>query len=362
MCYARQALSAKSPAELLWIMMGSMTFGLPRRYLPIEAMPEKKRHHYIPKAYLKAFHDSVDRVLVYRKDNPAEPLHVSPDATQFRRYYYSQTLPSGGTDNNTLEDFFSTIEGEWPETVSRLLRGENVNDKLEHIFQFIALQRVRVPASRDAVESMLGVGVKDTIRAMLKAGKLPPPPKSLKRGFPDNISVSIDPQRSIHAMGALISGMAPLFSSIGLGAIHNTSSKPFLTNDNPVMWFDPSVPFEHQRPYTIRDSGPVVLLFPVSPKLLLMGSNEYKEGFGLHGLSHAEVSDDAWVDRVNAQTCRFGYEAVIAQSRGQESLIAEYAAVSPVHDHVQLLAHRGAATLHRYAFGPRVAKPKWRGN
>ena len=71
--------------------------------------------------------------------------------------------------------------------------------------------------------------------------------------------------------------------------------------------------------------------------------------------------DDSWVDLVNEQVCRFAYEAVIAQSVGQEELIAKYVDVSPIHESVILPVTNGAATLHSHAFGPRLVKPKWRG-
>ncbi|WP_366946012.1 DUF4238 domain-containing protein [Polaromonas sp.] len=134
---------------------------------------QKKRHHYVPKAYLSAFCDAEGRICVYRKDRAETLLRVKPDATQFRGYYYSQPIPEGGTDNNTLEDLFSTIEGPWPETVSRLQRRENVNDRLENIFEFMALQRARVPASRDGTEAALSEKVRATMVDMLQNGKLP---------------------------------------------------------------------------------------------------------------------------------------------------------------------------------------------
>jgi hypothetical protein len=117
------------------------------------------------------------RLLVYRKDGPPEPIPVVPDATQFRRYYYSQPTPEGGQDNNTLEACFSSIESDWPDTIAKLHRREDASDRLENIFQFIALQRVRVPASRDLVEAQLAQTVKDTMKVMLANGTLPPPPQ-----------------------------------------------------------------------------------------------------------------------------------------------------------------------------------------
>ncbi|TXH89044.1 MAG: DUF4238 domain-containing protein [Rhodoferax sp.] len=323
-------------------------------------MQQTKRHHFVPKAYLKAFCDPEGRLLVYRKDGPREPLRQVPDATQFRGYYYSQPTPEGSQDNNTLEAFFSTIEQDWPETVAKLHKREDVNDRLQNIFEFMSLQRARVPAARDAVEATLAQTVKDTMQVMLANGKLPAPPQGLE-DLPNQVRVSIDPHMSIHAMVAILQGMGKLYSMLGFAAVHNTTARPFLTSDNPVLWFDPSVPFDKQLPYTINpDGGPVFLVFPVSPTLALIGATEYKDAFNRHGLLHSDVPDEAWVELINAQICRFAYEAVLAQSIGHEEMIAKYTDVSPVHEAVPLQVGKGIATFHRHVFGPRLAKPKWK--
>ncbi|MFV0926498.1 DUF4238 domain-containing protein [Pseudomonas palmensis] len=83
-------------------------------------MNQKKRHHFIPKAYMNSFCDEAGRVFVYRKDGDGKPLRVVPNATQFQGYYYSQPTPDGGTDNNKLEDLFCEYEGAWPPLVKRL--------------------------------------------------------------------------------------------------------------------------------------------------------------------------------------------------------------------------------------------------
>ena len=324
-------------------------------------MQQTKRHHYVPKAYLKAFCDDQGKLRVYRKDAPTKPLHQVPDATQFRRYYYSQPIPDGGQDNNTLETAFSSIEMHWPETVTKLHARDDVNDRLENIFQFIALQRVRVPASRDVAESMLAQTVKDTMKVMLANGTLPPPPAGLEER-PNQVQVAIDPHRSIHSMVAMLEGIGKLFSLVGLVAVHNNTDLPFITSDNPVLWFDPSLQFDEQRPYTLQPGGPVFLVFPVSPKLALIGSTQYREFFGTHGLQHSDLPDEGMVYAINSQVCRFAYEAVITQESGWEELIAEHAGVSPVHEAVNIPMAKGMATLHRMAFGPRAAKPKWKGD
>jgi len=115
---------------------------------------DKKRHHYVPKAYLKFFCDESGKVFVYLKDDLEKVIQQTPDKTGFHKYYYSQPLPTGGKDHNTLEDLFSELEDKWPSIVGRMLKRENVSDSLDDIVRFICLQRARVPAARDAIEKM----------------------------------------------------------------------------------------------------------------------------------------------------------------------------------------------------------------
>ncbi|WP_454730874.1 MULTISPECIES: DUF4238 domain-containing protein [Cupriavidus] len=313
-------------------------------------MTIKKRHHYVPKAYLKAFADAAGRVLVYRKDEPSKVLHVAPDGTGFERYYYSQPTPDGGVDHNLLEDLFSQTEGLWPAVVERLSRGENVNDSLLLIFEFMLLQRVRVPASRDATEARLAAQVHQAMLDMFAEGKLLPPPPELA-GRLDEVVVSIDPHKSIHGMVDDVFAARNVFESIGLFAIQNRTNVPFLTSDNPVIWFDPSVPVDELQPYTVPTGGPIMLFFPVSPTTLLVGASDQKTRFSEHGLMYGEVADEDWVFRVNLEVCRFAYKAVYASKPGLEEMIEAFADESPVWQ-------REGGT-GRLAFGKRQTKPKW---
>ena len=68
---------------------------------------DKKRHHYVPKAYLKFFCDEQSKVRVYLKDDPDKTIHQAPDKTGLHKYYYSQPLSEGRKDHNRLENLFS---------------------------------------------------------------------------------------------------------------------------------------------------------------------------------------------------------------------------------------------------------------
>ena len=133
----------------------------------------KKRHHYVPKAYLKSFCDEGGWVRVYLKDDPHKVIYQSPDNVGFHKYYYSQSLPEGGRDHNRLEDAFSEIEGKWPPLLDRIRQRADINDSLPDVFNFIGLQRVRVPANRDACEKTVAEMLMSTLRDYGCTGKTP---------------------------------------------------------------------------------------------------------------------------------------------------------------------------------------------
>ena len=177
-------------------------------------------------------------------------IQLSPDNVGFHKYYYSQPRPDGGKDHNALEDCFSSMEDRWPGIVGRLHRRENVNDSLEEIFQFMALQRARVPASRDVTERIHAEGIMVVARRLDAEGKLSPKPEGLE-DILDHVEVSINPHQSIHAMVTVMHATGQVFDQIGFYAMHNKTDVPFLTSDNPVIWFDPSVQDTDLRPYVL---------------------------------------------------------------------------------------------------------------
>jgi Protein of unknown function (DUF4238) len=310
---------------------------------------EKKRHHFIPITYLNKFADTEGKVFAYRKDDPQTALHLRPDAIAFERYYYSQPLPDGGRDNNKLENFFGTIESTWNPLAARLRSGSGdfTSSDFVDLFTFLILMRVRVPAARDMVEVTLAEQVKATTRLLDQQGELPPKPEG-HENILDHLSVPIDPHMSLHAMPDLARGFSIVLDHIGFEVFHNKTNVTFLTSDNPVICFDPSVPEGRVLPYQVRPPhGSIALLFPIDAETLLRGHTGLRRP-GPRRLGHTELTDRQEAKRINRFTARFGYRFVFARDRTHESLIVKHASTSPVID-----------MLNGCVFGPRPAKPKW---
>jgi hypothetical protein len=286
---------------------------------------EKKRHHYIPITYLEKFADGAGKVFAYHKDEVQKAIHLQPSAIAFERYYYSQPLPEGGRDNNTLEDFFSTFESTWTPLVERLRSGSNTNSDFEALCTFMGLMRVRVPAARDMVEVFLAEQVKATARLLDRQGKLPPKPVGCE-DILDRVNVSIDPHQSLHAMPALAKGFGIVLDQLEFEVIHNRSDVSFLTSDNPVIYFDPMVPDAKILPYRVRPpQGKIELLFPIDADTVVRGRT------GPAGLHHVALSDHQFAKRINSFVARFGYRFVFSHDKTHEALITKHAGTSPVN-------------------------------
>jgi hypothetical protein len=197
-------------------------------------------------------------------------------------------------------------------------------------------------------------------RILDAAGQLPPKPAGFEDIF-DHIEVAIDPHQSIYAMVHMLRGFGQVFDKMGFIALQNKTDVTFLTSDNPVVWFDPSVPDADLQPYVLRPGGPVMLLFPVSPSLVIVGDSSRRNKFAVNGLDIADLSDRQLVKAINRQVCRFSYEAVYAQKAGHEKLIQKHAARSPVPEFSRVSKGRGENVASQMVFEKREPKPKWNG-
>jgi len=321
---------------------------------------DKKRHHFNPEAYLNFFCNEEGQVCIYRKDDPTKVIFQSPKNFGFHKYYYSQPLPEGGKDNNSLEDLFSEFETKWTPIIKKMLKREDINNHFQDILEFMALQWSRVPANRDFFENMLAQTAKETIHLLHKAEKLPPLPKGFPH-FMDSIEISVNPHKSIHAMVEMIRAISTeVFPRMGFCVFYNSTNMTFLTSDNPVAFFDPSIPEEMMQPYTLRVHGPASLLFPVTPNLLIYGHSNIFDQFLSSGLEYKELSDREQVKRVNRHICRFGYQNIYSYDLSHAALIKKYAEVSPVLRSHTIPDMNGKKIVFSYKFGKRTRKAKWR--
>jgi len=276
-------------------------------------------------------------------------------------YYYSQPKPDGGQDNNRLEDYFSSIETGWPSLVSKIERGERYEGGLDDLLLFAIMHRVRVPTARDAAEKMLAESVRMHVRHHNDRGELPPTPPGMTFEYLDQHTViSIDPHKSIHAMANFAQGMNKIIDAIGFEILENQTTEGFITSDNPVIYFDPTVPAGSLQPYNInRNRMEIEFMFPITPRFILWGHSILKPKLGHRATFYRTITDKQFVKRANVLTARFGNRMIFSNEARHQPLVKKYAARSPVVSVTHMKTKTGRGIFVQSVFGQREPKPKW---
>lgn len=318
-----------------------------------------KKHHYVPEVYLKHFADEDGFLWVGRKDDPDKPLRMTPGNIAFRKYYYSQIDEEGKRDNR-LENHFGTYETPWPQVVSKLKSKDRLSpEEINILWHFMAVQRARVPAARDAMEGILAHHSMIALRELEEGGELPPPPEA-HPDLIDQVRISIDPRKSIEAMSILLKGVDELRPRLNLDVVHNVSDVPFITSDNPISVFDPSYPEHSVRPYSVDHwDSPIELLFPIDPITLIRGLSRSITSYFDPIPRHVELRSNADARRVNRIVAKFGYELLIARDGKNAKLLKAHASHSPVIENAIGWSGGKPNGRLRWSFGPRPQKSKW---
>ncbi|WP_432769906.1 MAG: DUF4238 domain-containing protein [Sphingopyxis sp.] len=328
----------------------------------MEARPnEPKRHHFVPETYLEGFCDGGGYLWVGRKDDPQNSLRLRPKNVALRGYYYSQ-IRDDGTRDNRIEGYLSRIEGDWFNLRAKMTDWKKLTpEDCGKLWNYLAMQRVRVPAARDAAEALLAHKGMLEFYKLDEAGELAPYPE----GVPDIVQMtrmSINPQASIEAMGEMLRGFKALIGRIGFQIIHNETKQIFLTSDNPVAIFDPNIPIKKMKPYVLsRRGGEIELVFPVDSKTLLWGHSKFHSWHAAKGPRHIRLKDITQIRRFNRIAAKFAYEIVVARDGSHSQLLRTYADASPVLGNV--IGWTGGEPpedMPTMMFGPRLKKPKWK--
>lgn len=309
-----------------------------------------KRHHFLSVTYMDGFRDSIDRVWAYRSEEPAKPLHVPPASIGFEKFYYSQKLPDGTQENHKFEDLWNAIETVWPETIQAVAARRLSPAISFNLLGMATILKTRVPAARDRNEILIAAKLRAEVTTLDKLGRLPP---ELQRyaGETSSVPIGINPQQTLLAMNSEFKDFGDLCFQMGFEIIHNTSDHAFITSDNPVCIYDPATPTHLRRPYEY--DGAIELIFPLSSKMLLRGSNRLRPSNQVS--RHSELCDPIQVQLLNQTAAQFSYRLLIASDRSADNLALQYADSVPTVELDMQRTDTEIQIIWRHVFGPRPA-------
>jgi hypothetical protein len=174
--------------------------------------------------------------------------------------------------------------------------------------------------------------------------------------------VSIDPHKSIHAMAEFAKGINTIINAVGFEILENRTNEGFITTDNPVIYFDPTVSSTLMQPYNInRQRMDIEFMFPITPRFMLWGHSAMRPRPGHHHTTiYQDIHDKSFVRRANIFAARFANRMSFSNEACHQPLVEKYAAMSPVAfvTHIETRTGRGIWTQH--VFGKRQPKPRWK--
>jgi Protein of unknown function (DUF4238) len=178
-------------------------------------MPQNKKHHYVPKFYLRNFSADGVSIGIYNISSKRTIASGNLSNQCYRNYFYGK--------QPTIEHALAGIEGAAAQVISGLLSGQKPPPPLssEHIVlsHFIVLQAARTAHAAEVEAEAMDKTFKTVYRNEL--GHL----HSYRVGFDDPVLMSL----------RAASRVVPAVYDLKIKLLRNETQLPFATSDSPVV-------------------------------------------------------------------------------------------------------------------------------
>lgn len=201
-------------------------------------MPQKKKQHFVPKTYLKAFIDPIrpheipehipfeGYVWVIEKLMSSEAKRKAPENILWKSYFYN--LEKDENISPIIEEFLSKIEEKYTKVLKKICAKELLNEEdIIYIAFFIDTLFRRTPKILEHQQSQ----IYNIIELLLQ----------VDQNYNHNLEISDKAWKASHEMAKKqIVNSAGILSHLilkaGLVFVINLSKIPFISSDNPVTY------------------------------------------------------------------------------------------------------------------------------
>ena len=290
------------------------------------------KHHYLPQFYLKGFSPDKTKLYVFDKKATDEKFRFRYQTTKKIAYENNlYTYKTKDLKKETLEDFFSQIEGMAKTVITKLKKMEDITPmERGHLALFIALLWLRTPTSKRETLNAQEELYEKTARMM---HRFPQQKEKIKKFFEsrgkkitndeidDLIDFATNPKRSkitlkfppgywIKQMLNLANDIYTYLAICDWEIRHSVKQYAYLTSDNPVML----IPSEKPHPfYGVGLLTPgVKKVVPLTANMYLVMHEPKKEPTLLH-----TVGDKDFYRKMNNWTMRNAERLVFSADVGK---------------------------------------------
>ncbi len=217
-------------------------------------MPHNKKHHYVPRFYLKRFSLDSRSICLWNINRKRLASKAKLKNQCYKDYFYGKEL--------TIEKALGTVEGH----ASRILKQIDkfqVQPRIgseEHLMLvlYILMQSGRTAYTADAFDEIIDKMMKYLFE-----------PKAKQEGI-DLSKVTIGIKDPANFSLGSIAKFYPLLLDLNCKLLQNETSVDFITSDNPVVLYNQLFMFRKHGSNTGLTSKGLQVFFPISSRLLLL--------------------------------------------------------------------------------------------
>lgn len=277
-------------------------------------MPKNKKHHYVPKFYLRLFSRDKKSICLYNLPKQLHVVNASLKNQCYQDYFYGK--------EKTTESALAGMEGEIARLYSLINNHNSLPPPLsEHhvaMVMSVLIQYGRTKYQADALDEMHDKIFKHTFKEKIES--------ELEGVNLDDHIIGIKDVAQ-YSLG-LMTQHYPLLLDLGYKLLVNKTGVEFITSDNPVVMYNQLLSFRKMGGNTGLSCKGLLISFPVSPgKLIIMyDDNVYRVGGETKSV--IEVTSEKDVYDLNALQACSCYENIYFMNPNQ-NVAALYRKVRP---------------------------------
>jgi hypothetical protein len=246
---------------------------------------EPKRHHYVPRFYLKGFTGEKDQLFAVNRPT-GKSFRTGPENVAGENYF--NRIETGNMDPNELEKALAEFEGEMAPALKRIKEAKSLSKEEDrsHLVNLMAAIALRNPTRREAISQMhdqlarqhfaAQLGTQKAVDEVIAAGMLP------KGTTVADIQNTLKDESLLMPRDLIMAFEIDMHDPVTeklwnrKWQIVEAKEGTFVTTDDPVClrWKDGKGPAGLSPGFGLKETE---IIFAISPILCLRGSFEGEE-------------------------------------------------------------------------------------
>lgn len=249
-------------------------------------MTAKRKQHFVPRFYLKAFQSKPRRIHLYNLKRALSVENVSLKNQCYKRDFY-------GSDGET-EEYLASLERELAPVLHSTISAKSLppyrSREHEYLLIFVALQLLRTVKSAESIRQLFGKMMKQLV----------PRDKGIEDANLDNLRTALEDLDPVHELLRLLLVMKDAISDLKAHLVLSPR-RSFITSDNPIFRYNQYCEGIQSMGVVGGKQRGLQLFAPISPHLhlILYDGTTYRVSKGSDRRSRKSNATSSDIDSLN---------------------------------------------------------------